>query len=126
MNRRHTDYDASLCRAAEFCFDVLPKQVRLAATAFEIAITTPQGAERGYAPPHYSERRNQSPSLIFGVKEPECSVRSLPLQAQNGGFWRSQFGPETACPKRFELLTPRFVVCLNPLSNLIVVGNGRE
>ena len=32
------------------------------------------------------------------------------FRRKNGGFWRVQFCTEMARPKRFELLTPRFVV----------------
>src|SRR5262249_60319919 len=47
--------------------------------------------------------------------------------AKNGGFWCVQFCTEMARPKRFELLTPRFVVwCSIQLSYGRVLRIARE
>src|SRR5207245_7390865 len=49
------------------------------------------------------------------------------LKRKNGGFWRAQFCTEVARPKRFELLTPRFVVwCSIQLSYGRVLRIARE
>jgi hypothetical protein len=49
------------------------------------------------------------------------------LERKKGGFWSAQFCTEVARPKRFELLTPRFVVwCSIQLSYGRVLRIARE
>ena len=45
-----------------------------------------------------------------GSQERAFAHARRPMERKNGGFWRAQFCTEVARPKRFELLTPRFVV----------------
>jgi hypothetical protein len=52
---------------------------------------------------------------IMGVEKRTAAHARRRFKRKNGGFWRAQFCTEVARPKRFELLTPRFVDCCGSL-----------
>jgi site-specific DNA recombinase len=61
-------------------------------------------------------RSGRERSSHHGVQKRTSAHARRRLKRKNGGFWRAQFYTEVARPKRFELLTPRFVVSGNQIS----------
>src|SRR5207302_8036681 len=55
-------------------------------------------------------------SLHHGIEKRTVARPRRRVERENGGFLRAQFCTEVARPKRFELLTPRFVVWCSTLS----------
>ena len=47
---------------------------------------------------------------VMGSKSVLLRTLVAAFKRKNGGFWSAQFRTQVARPKRFELLTPRFVV----------------
>ena len=57
-----------------------------------------------------ARRSGRERSSHHGVEKRTAAHARRRVKRENGGFWRAQFCTEVARPKRFELLTPKFVV----------------
>jgi hypothetical protein len=57
-----------------------------------------------------ARRSGHEKSSHHGSQKRALACASRRVGRKNGGFWSAQFCTEMARPKRFELLTPRFVV----------------
>src|SRR6266849_326975 len=58
-----------------------------------------------------TRRSGHERSSHLGIEKRAPAHARCRFKRENGGFWRYQFCTEVARPKRFELLTTRFVVC---------------
>jgi DNA invertase Pin-like site-specific DNA recombinase len=76
---------------------------------------------------HPAHRSRRERSSHHGLEKRTAAHARRRFERKNGRFWRAQFCTEVARPKRFELLTPRFVVwCSIQLSYGRVLRIARE
>jgi site-specific DNA recombinase len=68
------------------------------------------GYRRDHLRARSTRRSGRERSSHHGLQERTPADARRRRKRENGGFWRAQFCTEVARPKRFELLTPRFVV----------------